>query len=248
MGIDVPVLRVSNLRVMYGQKVAVDGISFRIAPGEIYGLLGPNGAGKTSTIKAAVNLVEYSGEIDLMGMGRPRGNLLNNVGAVLETPAVLEALTVKEFLELVASIRGVDGRRIDALVQAFELNEYLGAYISTLSQGNKQKVAIVSALMHRPKLLILDEPFNALDVKSARILKDVVQNHRRDGGAVLFSTHVMEIAERMCDRIGILNEGKLVMEGTTKSILEQARAGSLEEAFLRAIHAEEEVKEIAEAL
>jgi ABC-2 type transport system ATP-binding protein len=248
LGIDVPVLRVSNLRVMYGQKVAVDGISFRIAPGEIYGLLGPNGAGKTSTIKAAVNLVEYSGEIDLMGMGRPRGNLLNNVGAVLETPAVLEALTVKEFLELVASIRGVDGRRIDALVQAFELNEYLGAYISTLSQGNKQKVAIVSALMHRPKLLILDEPFNALDVKSARILKDVVQNHRRDGGAVLFSTHVMEIAERMCDRIGILNEGKLVMEGTTKSILEQARAGSLEEAFLRAIHAEEEVKEIAEAL
>ncbi|MCI4460992.1 MAG: ABC transporter ATP-binding protein [Thaumarchaeota archaeon] len=243
-----PVLRVSNLRVRYGQKVAVDGISFRIAPGEIYGLLGPNGAGKTSTIKAAVNLVEYSGEIDLMGMGRPRGNLLNNVGTVLETPAVLEALTVKEFLELVASIRGVDGRRIDALVQAFELNEYLGAYISTLSQGNKQKVAIVSALMHRPKLLILDEPFNALDVKSARILKDVVQNHRRDGGAVLFSTHVMEIAERMCDRIGILNEGKLVMEGTTKSILEQARAGSLEEAFLRAIHAEEEVKEIAEAL
>ncbi|MGC9192187.1 MAG: ABC transporter ATP-binding protein [Conexivisphaera sp.] len=243
-----PVLRVSNLRVRYGQKVAVDGISFQIMPGEIYGLLGPNGAGKSSTIKAIVNLVEYEGEVDLLGMGRPRGKLLNEVGAVLETPAVLESLTVKEFLELVASIRGVGGDRIDALVQAFGLNEYLGAYIATLSQGNRQKVAIASALMHRPKLLILDEPFNALDVKSARILKEVIQNHRRDGGAVLFSTHVMEIAERICDRIGILNEGKLIMEGTTKSILEQARAGSLEEAFLRAIHAEEEIRELAEAL
>ncbi|MGC9189920.1 MAG: ATP-binding cassette domain-containing protein, partial [Conexivisphaera sp.] len=114
-----PVLRVSNLRVRYGQKVAVDGISFQIMPGEIYGLLGPNGAGKSSTIKAIVNLVEYEGEVDLLGMGRPRGKLLNEVGAVLETPAVLESLTVKEFLELVASIRGVGGDRIDALVQAF---------------------------------------------------------------------------------------------------------------------------------
>jgi ABC-2 type transport system ATP-binding protein len=248
LDIDVPVLRVSNLRVRYGNKVAVDGISFQVQPGEVYGLLGPNGAGKTSTIKAVVNLVDYEGEVDLMGMGRPRGELLNHVGAVLETPALLEALTVKEFLELVASVRGVDGRRIEALVQAFGLSEHLGSYIATLSQGNKQRVAIVSALMHRPRLLVLDEPFNALDVKSARILKEVIQNHRREGGAVLFSTHVMEIAERICDRIGILNEGRLVMEGTTRSIIEQARAGSLEEAFLRAIHAEEEVREIAEAL
>ncbi len=243
-----PILRVSNLRIRYGQKVAVDGISFQVMPGEVYGLLGPNGAGKTSTIKAVVNLVEYEGEIDLLGNGRPRGKLLNEIGAVMESPAVLEALTVKEFLELVASIRGVEGDRLDALVRAFDLEEYLGTYIATLSQGNKQKVAIVSALMHRPKLLILDEPFNALDVKSARILKEVIQNHRRDGGGVLFSTHVMEIAEKVCDRVGILDKGRLIMEGTTRSIMEQARAGSLEEAFLRAIHAEEEIKELAEAL
>ncbi len=243
-----PILRVSGLRVRYGRKVAVDGVSFEIMPGEVYGLLGPNGAGKTSTIKAILNLVDYEGEVDLLGMGRPRGKLLNEIGAVLESPAVLESLTVKEFLELVASIRGVGADRLDALVHAFDLGEYLGSYIATLSQGNKQKVAIVSALMHRPRLLVLDEPFNALDVKSARILKDVIQAHRKDGGAVLFSTHVMEVAERICDRIGILNEGRMLMEGATRSIMEQLHAGSLEEAFLRAIHAEEEIKGLVEAL
>ncbi len=243
------VLAVSNLVVKYGEKVAVSGLSFTIGPGEIYGLLGPNGAGKTSTIRAILGLVNFTGDVDLLGQGRPRGTLLNMIGAVLETPALLETLTVKEFLELVASVRRFnDVKRIEALVHAFELEQYMGTYIASLSQGNKQKVAIVSALMHRPKLLILDEPFNALDVKSARVFKEIIANHKRDGGAVLFSTHIMEIAEKLCDRIGIIDRGKMVVEGTTAQIMEQVHAGSLEDAFLKAIHAEEEIKELTEAL
>lgn len=243
------VLSVKNLLVKYGEKIAVNGLSFEIEPGEVYGLLGPNGAGKTSTIKAILGLVNYSGDVDLMGMGRPRGQLLNMIGAVLETPALLESLTVKEFLELVASVRKVsDLKRIEALLHAFELEQYLNAYIASLSQGNKQKVAIVSALIHRPKLLILDEPFNALDVKAARVFKEIIFNHKREGGAVLFSTHIMEIAEKLCDRIGIINRGQMVIEGTTPQIMQQVNAGSLEDAFLKAIHAEEEIKELTEAL
>jgi len=245
----IPVLSVSHLRISYDQKVAVNDVSFQVNEGEVFGLLGPNGAGKTSTIRAILNLVEYSGDVDLLGKGRPSGQLLNEIGAVLESPALLDSLTVKEFLELVASVRGVtDTHRLDLLVDAFDLRQYLGTYILSLSQGNKQKVAIVSALLHRPKLLLLDEPLNALDVKSARIFKEVISNHKREGGAVLFSTHVMEIAEKVCDRVAIINEGVLVQVGRTSNVINELHAGSLEEAFLKAIHAEEEVKEVADSL
>ncbi len=243
------VLSVQGLKVRYGDKVAVNGISFMIREGEVFGLLGPNGAGKTSTIKAILNLVPYEGTVDLLGMGRPRKSLLNQIGAVMETPAVLDALKVREFLELVASIRGVnDTSRIDHLVDAFGLREFLDSYILSLSQGNKQKVAIISAIIHRPKLLILDEPFNALDVKSARIFKEIIQNHKREGGAVLFSTHIMEIAEKTCDRIMIIDKGSEVISGETHEIMSKLNAGSLEEAFLKAIHAEDEIRELTEAL
>ncbi len=243
------VLKVDRLVVKYGDKVAVNGLSFIINEGEVFGLLGPNGAGKTSTIRAIMNIVDYQGSIDLLGKGRPKGELMNNIGAVMESPALLESLTVKEFLELVASLRNVnDTQRLDHLIDAFELRQYLGNYIMNLSQGNKQKVSIVAAIMHRPKLLILDEPFNALDVKSARIFKEIIQNHKKEGGAVLFSTHIMEIAEKICDRITIIDKGSEVTSGPTQEILEKLHAGSLEEAFLKAIHAEEQIKELTEAL
>lgn len=243
------VLKVDKLVVKYGDKIAVNGLSFIINEGEVFGLLGPNGAGKTSTIRAIMNMVDYQGSIDLLGKGRPKGDLMNSIGAVMESPAVLESLTVKEFLELVVSLRKVnDVQRLEHLIDAFELRQYLGNYIMNLSQGNKQKVAIVAAIVHRPKLLILDEPFNALDVKSARIFKEIIQNHKKEGGAVLFSTHIMEIAEKICDRITIIDKGSEVTSGPTKEILEKLHAGSLEEAFLKAIHAEEEIKELTEAL
>ena len=243
------VLKVENLKVKYGEKVAVNNLSFVINEGEVFGLLGPNGAGKTSTIRAILNLVDYEGKIDVLGKGKPKGELMNNIGAVMESPALLESLTVKEFLELVLSLRKVrETDRLNLLIDAFELRQYLGNYILNLSQGNKQKVAIIAAIVHKPKLLILDEPFNALDVKSARIFKEIIQNHKKEGGAVLFSTHIMEIAEKICDRIMIIDKGSEVTSGPTKEVLEKLHAGSLEEAFLKAIHAEEEIKELTEAL
>ncbi len=243
------VLKVENLKVKYGEKVAVNNLSFAINEGEVFGLLGPNGAGKTSTIRAILNLVDYEGKIDVLGKGKPKGELMNNIGAVMESPALLESLTVKEFLELVLSLRKVrETDRLNLLIDAFELRQYLGNYILNLSQGNKQKVAIIAAIVHKPKLLILDEPFNALDVKSARIFKEIIQNHKKEGGAVLFSTHIMEIAEKICDRIMIIDKGSEVTSGPTKEVLEKLHAGSLEEAFLKAIHAEEEIKELTEAL
>ena len=242
-------LRVEKLVVKYGEKIAVKGISFTVNNGEVYCLLGPNGAGKTSTIKAILGLVKYEGLINVLGLGPPSPAVMNQVGVVMETPAVLEALTVKEFLEFLGSVRGAfNAKRVEALLEAFELMDYVNTPIAALSAGNRQKVAIVAALMHEPRLLLLDEPFNFLDVKSVRILKELMQRHIEAGGSILFSTHIMEVAERVCSRIGIINEGVLVTEGTPGKIKEEANAGTLEDAFLKAIHADEEIRSILEGL
>ncbi len=243
------ILKVHNLTVKYAEKVAVNGLSFNIDGGEIYGLLGPNGAGKTSTIKAILGLVKYTGEIDILGLGPPSSKVMNNIGVVMENPALLEALTPREFLEFAGSVRGsFDQKRVDALIDAFELREYMDMPMASLSAGNKQKVAVVSALMHRPKMLLLDEPFNALDVKSVRILKELIQRHVDEGGAVLFSTHIMEVAEKICTRIGIISAGRIMVEGTLNEIEKQANAGNLEDAFLKTIHADEQIKSLLEGL
>ncbi|MCL4344114.1 MAG: ABC transporter ATP-binding protein [Nitrososphaerota archaeon] len=242
-------LEVTKLTVKYAERVAVNELSFSIKSGEIYGLLGPNGAGKSSTIKSVLGLVKYAGGIDILGMGPPSSRVMNSIGVVMETPALLEALTPREFFEFAGSVRGsFDQKRVEALVEAFELGEYMDMPIASLSAGNKQKVAVVSAMMHRPKLLLLDEPFNALDVKSVRIMKGLIQKHVDDGGAVLFSTHIMEVAEKICTRIGIINAGKIMAEGTLQEIEEQANAGNLEDAFLKTIHADEQIKSLLEGL
>ncbi len=242
-------LKVSNLTVKYAERVAVNELSFGINGGEIYGLLGPNGAGKSSTIKAVLGLVKYSGDIEILGMGPPSSRVMNSIGVVMEAPALLEALTPREFLEFAGSVRGsFDQKRVEALIDAFELREYMDMPIASLSAGNKQKVAVVSALMHRPKMLLLDEPFNALDVKSVRIMKELIQRHVDEGGAVLFSTHIMEVAEKICTRIGIINAGKIMVEGTLQEIEAQANAGNLEDAFLKTIHADEQIKSLLEGL
>jgi ABC-2 type transport system ATP-binding protein len=242
-------LKVERLTVRYGDKVAVKGLSFMVNNGEVYCLLGPNGAGKTSTIKAILGLVKYEGLIDILGLGQPSPSVMNNIGVVMEAPAVLEALTPREFLEFLGSVRGIfNARRAEALIDAFELREYLDTPIAALSAGNRQKVAIVAALLHEPRLLLLDEPFNFLDVKSVRVFKEIMQRHIESGGSILFSTHIMEVAERVCNRIGILNEGDLITEGTLSEIKERAKAGTLEDAFLKAIHADEEIKMILEGL
>ncbi len=239
-------LKVEDLRVYYGDFVAVKGVSFEVKEGEVFGLLGPNGAGKSSILKSILGLVEYDGRITLFGK-EITPELKNEIGFVPEEPILIDSLTPAEFFEFVASIRGKGKDRIKPLVEAFGLSKYMNQPIATLSMGNRRKVCIVSALMHDPKLLIMDEPLNGLDARSAKILKELMKRHVERGGGILFSTHIMEIAERICDRIAVLNKGVIVAEGTFEELKELARIeGSLEDVFLKLVG--EEVGEIVDAI
>ncbi len=235
-------LTVSNLTVRYGEKTAVDSISFEVKKGEVFGLLGPNGAGKSSTLKAIVGLIPHEGEIKLFG--RPIDSQKNLIGFVPEEPMLLESLTPREFFEFLISVRRVSGEMVEKLVKAFGIEEYMDTPITALSMGTKQKVSIISALLHNPPLLILDEPLNGLDAKSSKILKEIMAKHV-ENGAIVFSTHVMEIAEKLCDRIAVINKGKIVAEG---SIEELTANESLEEVFLKVTGQIEEIKEILKVL
>jgi ABC-2 type transport system ATP-binding protein len=243
---------VNDLVVRYGQKVAVNNLSFVVPKGKVYGLLGPNGAGKTSTIKAIIGLVEkHSGNVRVLGKDVDSDPLWvkSNVGVVPENPTLLDSLTPNEFFELVASLRKMeDTRRIKSLVKAFEFEEYLDTPIASLSLGNKQKCTVIAAIMHEPKVLILDEPFNGLDVRSVRIFKDIIVNHVKNGGSVLFSTHIMDVAEKICDLVCIIDNGIKVAEGTMEQLKESIHGSNLEEIFLKATHMEKEIDEVVKAL
>lgn len=246
---------VENLTVAYGSFIAVDNLSFRVRRGEIYGLLGPNGAGKTSTLKAIVGVLEpRSGNVWIFGNSlSDEREVKNLIGYVPEEVILLDSLTPREFFEFVASVRGISkdfvDSRLSRLLRAFDIIEYFDSPIVTLSMGTKQKVAIISALLHEPPLLILDEPLIGLDARSSKIFKELLAYHVKKGGAVIFSTHIMEVAEKLCTRVGIINKGRLVGEGTVSELRKILRAeGSLEDIFLKVTEQEEGVKEIVKAL
>ncbi len=242
-------LEVSNLVVKYGNFMAVKGISFNVLEGEIFGLLGPNGAGKSSTLKSIMGLVEFEGEIKLLGrkIGVEERNL---IGYVPEEFMLIDVLTPLEFFEFIASLRGMKNEeRVTRLIYAFGLEKYANKPIASLSMGTKQKVAIIAALMHEPKLLILDEPLNGLDAKSSKILKELMKRHVERGGAVLFSTHIMEIAEKLCDRIAVINQGKIIAEGTVEELRRKAKVeGGLEDIFLKLTGEDEYIRGVINAL
>ena len=243
-------LTINNLTVKYGDKIAVDSISFTVREGEVFGLLGPNGAGKTSTLKAIVGLVPYQGEIRLFDK-LIDVKAKNLIGYVPEEFMLLESLTPKEFFEFVASVRRIENvnNRLEKLVKAFGIEQYLETPITALSMGTKQKVTIISALLHDPPLLILDEPLNGLDAKSSKILKEIMAKHVEKGGAIVFSTHIMEIAEKLCDRIAVINNGKIIAKGSIEELREIALTdGSLEEIFLKLTGQMEEIDEILRVL
>jgi ABC-2 type transport system ATP-binding protein len=236
-------LSLEGLSVAYGERPAVQHLSLTVQSGEIYGLLGSNGAGKTSTIKAIVGLLRpVAGEIRVFGLDALRETLQvkARIGYVPETSMLYEALTPREFLEFVASVRRMDAtiatRRMHSYAEAFRLEAELEEPIATLSNGTRQKVLIIAALLHAPPLLVLDEPLNSLDPRSVRIMKDVLLRYVSSSGhGVLFSTHTMEVAEQLCQRVGILDRGVLRGEGTLAALRERVAAGdaSLEEVFLR---------------
>lgn len=249
-------VKVDTLVVAYGSFVAVENLSFTVKNGEIYGLLGPNGAGKTSTIKVLVGVLQpRSGKVEIYDTPiSEEVAAKSQIGYVPEEVVLLDSLTPREFFEFVTSIRKLSKEtanpKLERYVSAFELKQYFDTPIAALSMGNKQKVAIVAALLHDPKLLILDEPLIGLDARSSKILKELITFHAKKGGAVIFSTHIMEVAEKLCTKVGIINKGRIVGEGTVDDLRKLVRSaeGSLEDIFLKVTEQEAGMQDIIKAL
>jgi ABC-2 type transport system ATP-binding protein len=238
---DKTVIKTENLTKRFDTTLALNGLNLQIFPGEIYGLLGPNGAGKTTALKAILGLIQpTSGNISINGFDPVTQSIdvKSMVGYVAEKPILYESLSARDLLEFVASIRKIDSvvlnRKIEKLGEAFEIGDYFDSPIATLSTGMKQKIAIISSLIHQPLVLLLDEPLSGLDAKSSRIVKDLLVMHTQKGGSVLFSTHIMEVAENICTRIGIIDKGKIIAEGTLDQLRSKSSNSkkSLEEIFL----------------
>lgn len=237
-----PLVKVSGISVRFGSFLALDNLSLRVMPGEVYGLLGPNGAGKTTTIKVLMGLVAPSlGNVKVCGfdpLSQPV-EVKSRIGYVAENSIVYESLSPRDFFEFVVSMRKTDravaNRVVSRLAEVFDLAQYFDSPIATLSMGLKQKVALIAAFIHQPPVLLLDEPLNGLDAKSSRVVKDLMSLHVQRGGAVLFSTHIMEIAEQLCTRIGIIDHGKIIAEGTLNQLRDKTggKGFSLEEVFLK---------------
>jgi len=250
-------ISVSELKKFFGDIKAVNGISFKVKKGEVFGLLGPNGAGKTTTIKLLLGLLEPNhGEISIMGLNpeTEEVQIKSRVGYVSEEPLIFKSLTPKDLFNFIASIRSLDAeetsKRAQEYLESLGALEYYEQLIATLSHGNKQKIQIISAILHDPDLLIMDEPLAGLDAKSVKVIKEILDIHIENGGAVLFSTHIMEIAEVLCDRIAIINRGKLVGIGTMEELRQQADklGANLEDVFLRLTEQDVSVNEIIKKL
>jgi len=254
---DSVMISVSELKKFFGDIKAVNGISFKVKKGEVFGLLGPNGAGKTTTIKLLLGLLEPNhGEISIMGLNpeTEEVQIKSRVGYVSEEPLIFKSLTPKDLFNFIASIRSLDAeetsKRAQEYLESLGALEYYEQLIATLSHGNKQKIQIISAILHDPDLLIMDEPLAGLDAKSVKVIKEILDIHIENGGAVLFSTHIMEIAEVLCDRIAIINRGKLVGIGTMEELRQQADklGANLEDVFLRLTEQDVSVNEIIKKL
>ncbi len=245
-----------NLTKRYGDKVAVDNISFEVYGGEVFGFLGPNGAGKTTTIKMIVGLLQpTSGTVRVAGYDvqtQPRLAKASS-GYVPDTPNLYAKLTGRELLRFVGDLYDLDraqaARRMEELLRMFELSSAADDTVDSYSHGMQQKTSLAAALMHDPKVLVLDEPTVGLDPKSARLIKDILRQLADRGAAIMLSTHILEIAERMCDRIGIINKGQLIAVGTMEELrrLDKTGEASLEDIFLSLTGGAEET-EIAEIL
>lgn len=228
-------LRIEKLTKTYKDKKAVDALSLHIAPGEIYGFIGHNGAGKTTTLKACCGILNFdAGEIYVNGISVKDNPIeaKRDLAYIPDNPDLYEFMTGIKYLNFIADIYGIDARR-EALIKKYAdmlgITNDLGQSISAYSHGMKQKLAIISALIHEPKLIIMDEPFVGLDPKAAHTLKTVMREMCEQGCAIFFSTHVLDVAEKLCDKVAIIKSGKLIASGT----MEQVKGDdSLENVFL----------------
>jgi ABC-2 type transport system ATP-binding protein len=236
------VIRLTDLTKRYGKFTAVDGITLDVPRGELFGLLGPNGAGKTTTMRMIAGILQPTSGSVLVGgidmLARPL-EAKARIGFIPDRPFVYDKLTGGEFLRFAAALYGQDGtgveRRIDELLEIFDLTAWKHELTESYSHGMRQKLIICGALVHRPELIIVDEPMVGLDPKSARLLKDLFRQFVDRGGTVLMSTHTLEVAEVMCDRIAIVFRGKIAAKGTMAELRQQTESGdmSLEDLFLK---------------
>ena len=224
----------------YGGHTALHALTLRVEPGEILGFLGPNGAGKSTTVKLLTGMIKPSGGRAMVAgfdVARDPIEVKRRIGYVPESAALYESLTAREFLDLVASLyhqpRATAQPMIDELLDRFGLAAAKDQRLSEFSKGMKQKVLISSALMHRPDVLFLDEPLTGLDANAALIVKELIRSLAAQGRTIFFCSHVLEVVERVCTRIVIINNGKAIADGTPAAIAAGAGAHSLEEAFVR---------------
>ncbi len=229
-------LRIENLKKSYGDKNAVDNLSLHIKPGEIFGFIGHNGAGKTTTIKSVVGILDFDeGEIFVDGISVKEDPIKYKkiLAFIPDNPDLYDFMSGIKYLNFTADIFGVSpserAEKIRKYAGLFELTDDLAQPISSYSHGMKQKLAVIAAWIHSPKLIVMDEPFVGLDPKAAFSLKEMMREHCDNGGAIFFSTHVLEVAEKLCDKVAIIKQGKLIKSGTMEEVKGDE---SLEEVFL----------------
>ena len=229
-------LDIQHLTKTYGEKKAVDDLTLHIAPGEIYGFIGHNGAGKTTTLKSVVGILQFDqGEITIGGKSIKTDPLACKrlLAYIPDNPDLYDYMTGIKYLNFIADVFGVDAQtrreRIRTYADTFELTGDLAQPIAAYSHGMKQKLAIISAWLHQPRLIIMDEPFVGLDPKASHLLKGMMREVCDQGGAIFFSTHVLEVAEKLCDKVAIIKGGKLIRSGTMEEVKGD---DSLEEVFL----------------
>ena len=229
-------LKIEHLTKKYGDTKAVDDLSLHIRPGEIYGFIGHNGAGKTTTLKNVVGILEFNdGTITIDGKSIKENPLecKKAIAYIPDNPDLYDYMTGIKYLNFIADVFEIDSEirkeRIEKYAAAFELSGNLASPISAYSHGMKQKLAIIAAWIHNPKLILMDEPFVGLDPKASHILKEMMHEHCQNGGAIFFSTHVLEVAEKLCDKVAIIKNGKLIKSGTMEEVKGDE---SLEEVFL----------------
>jgi ABC-2 type transport system ATP-binding protein len=236
-----PALRLRNLSKQFG-KPAVDQLDLTVRQGELYALLGPNGAGKTTTLRMVAGLLAPdAGTIEVLGvdLAAEPARAKQTIAYLPDEPMLYAKLRPGEYLEFVAGLWGVDGtvaaQRAEHLLDWLDLAPHAHELTEGFSRGMKQKLALAGALIHEPRLLILDEPLTGLDAAAARQVKNLLLDHRDKGGTVVVTTHILEVAERLADRIGIIQGGKLIAEGTLEQLRGQAGAGAVTESTLEDI-------------
>ena len=229
-------LKIEHLTKAYGEKKAVDDLNLHIAPGEVYGFIGHNGAGKTTTLKSVVGILQFdAGEITIDGISIKENPLecKRRFAYIPDNPDLYDYMTGIKYLNFIADIFGVGANerqaRIRKYADAFELTADLAQPIAAYSHGMKQKLAIIAAWLHEPKLILMDEPFVGLDPKASHLLKEMMREVCDEGGAIFFSTHVLEVAEKLCDKVAIIKSGRLIRSGAMEEVKGDE---SLEDVFL----------------